>query len=571
MKTAKIEFEHFTFRYDSQAEPNLRDISFQIGEGETVLIVGPSGSGKSTIGKAINGQIPHRFRGEYIGEVQVNGQLVKDIDIANLSLMVGTVLQDSDGQFVGLTVAEDIAFALENDAIPQKEMHQRVGEWAKILELDLLLNNRPQDLSGGQKQRVSICGVMINEVPILIFDEPLANLDPKTGQEMILLINQLSQRLRLTTIIIEHRLEECLLADIDRVLVISEGKLKANLGVDALLRSSILEETGLRLPLYLDVLKKTGFPLENIPHLNAYEKTALPDEAIQAVDQWAQGLDLVMNVPDNAFICEVVDVSFKYIRQLTPSLRAVDFSIRRGEMVSIVGTNGAGKSTIAKLLCGFERPESGHIKINGQNIASLSIKEIADTVGYVMQNPNAMISKITVYEEVALGLLNRNVSEQDIQEKVAETLKICGLYEFRNWPISALSYGQKRRVSIAAVLVLDPEILILDEPTAGQDYQHYTEMMEFLRYLNESFKTTILMITHDMHLMQEYTDRVLVFDAGRLIADTKPRDLFNEQDILEHAHLVPTSLYQLGEALPNTQADDFLEQFIAYERGRGIE
>lgn len=571
MKTAKIEFDHFTFRYDSQAEPNIQDISFQIDQGETVLIVGPSGSGKSTIGKAINGQIPHRFSGEYIGEVKVNNQLVKNSDIATLSLMVGTVLQDSDGQFVGLTVAEDIAFALENDAIPQAEMHQRVDEWSKILDLDLLLNNRPQDLSGGQKQRVSICGVMINEVPILIFDEPLANLDPKTGQEMVLLINQLSQQLGLTTIIIEHRLEESLLADIDRVLVISNGKLKANLSVDALLRSSILEETGLRLPLYLDVLKKAGFPLDNIPYLDAYEKTTLPDTAIQVVDKWAQDLDLEMSISDNKVICEVDNVSFKYVRQLTPSLRNISFSIRKGEMVSIVGTNGAGKSTMAKLLCGFERPQSGQININGESIALLSIKEIADTVGYVMQNPNAMISKITVYEEVALGLVNRNIVEQDIQQKVAETLKICGLYGYRNWPISALSYGQKRRVTIASVLVMDPDILILDEPTAGQDYHHYTEMMEFLRYLNEKFETTILMITHDMHLMQEYTDRVLVFDAGCLIADTKPRDLFNEQTIIDRAHLVPTSLYQLGEALPHTKADDFLERFIAYERGKVIE
>lgn len=562
-----IKFDNFTFRYDSQAEPNLIDINFEIYPGETVLVVGPSGSGKSSLGKAINGQIPHTFPGEMTGKVRVNGTDTQEGSVFDLSLSVGTVLQDADAQFVGLTVAEDLAFSLENEGVPQDEMHGRVDKWAEILDLAVLKENRPQQLSGGQKQRVSIGGVLINELPILLFDEPLANLDPKAGLETLKLIDDLSKTLNLTTIIIEHRLEECLEADIDRVLVMNEGRLAGNMTVDELLRSDLLDEIGLRQPLYLTALEHAGYSLNHIEKIGAYKETEIPSEGLQAVEDYYGAVPASHEKDRTENVLEVSEVSFAYPRQTTPPLTDITFSVTEGEMISIIGSNGAGKSTMAKVICGFERPEKGTIVIDGINQADLSIKEIADKIGYVMQNPNQMISKTMIYDEVALGLVNRGWSEEDIQDRVYATLKICGLYPFRNWPISALSYGQKRRVTIASILVLNPEIIILDEPTAGQDYRNYTSMMDFLVKLNTEYQMTILMITHDMHLMQEYTDRSLVFDSGRLIADTVPSVVFSSEELMGRANLALTSLYYLGNDLPHMTTQEFLALYMEREKG----
>lgn len=561
-----ITFDQVTFRYDSQAEPNLIDIDFHIPKGETVLIVGPSGSGKSTIARAINGQIPYTYPGELTGTITLNGRDSKDLSLFDRSLEVGTVLQDTDGQFVGLTVAEDIAFALENDCRPQEEMRQSVQKWARLLGVEDLTEMSPHKLSGGQKQRVSISGILIDEVPILLLDEPLANLDPAAGAETMKLIRQLSQDQGYTTIIVEHRLEEALLADVDRILVVGEGRLLFNDSPTELLKSSVLQEVGVREPLYLTALKYAGVDIEQFQRLGNFQEITLDDTVLQQVEEWASQPRLEAPERSQEIILEAKDVTYSYdLEEPRPTLSQVNFQIHKGEMISVVGSNGAGKSTLAKLLCGFIRPQEGEILLQGQNIQELSIKEIADHIGFVMQNPNNMISKTLIFEEVALGLVNRGVPEDEIEERVNDALKICGLYALRNWPISALSYGQKRRVTIASILVLEPEIMILDEPTAGQDYAHYTEMMDFLEKLRKDRQMTILMITHDMHLMQEYTERSLIFDQGQLLSDTKPSELFSDQSLIRAAHLAETSLYDLGEALEGISTRDFIDYFIAYE------
>lgn len=565
-----IQFDHVDFQYDSQAEKNLLDIDFDVYPGETILIIGPSGSGKSTIARCINGQIPNTFPGKMEGKVVVNGQDIQTSSIFDLSLDVGTVLQDTDGQFVGLTVAEDIAFSLENDGVKQQVMHKQVEKWSQILEIDHLLESTPNKLSGGQKQRVSISGILINDIPILLLDEPLANLDPAAGAETMKLINDLSKKQNYTTVIIEHRLEEALLADIDRVLVIDEGRLVADTTPTELLKSNILNNVGIREPLYLNAMKYAGLDISSFPVLGKFSDVSLANDQLIQVEKWAENIsiDKRLNLKDT--ILEVDQVDFFYDETVNPkTLSDISFSIQKGDMISIVGTNGAGKSTLAKLICGFVRPNSGKIFVDGQDIKKLSIKEIADRIGFIMQNPNNMISKTMIYDEVALGLINRGWPEEDIEEQVYKTLKICGLYPFRNWPISALSYGQKRRVTIASILVLNPKVLILDEPTAGQDYAHYTEMMHFIQKLNVETDMTILMITHDMHLMQEYTNRTLVFDAGKLLADTNPSVVFSNTDLIKSAHLAETSLYQLGKLLPSMPAKDFISRFMQYEREVG--
>lgn len=562
-----IEFKEVSFKYASQAEHNLRDFSFKINQGEKVLIIGASGSGKSTIGKIINGQIPNTFEGDLTGQVLIDGEDTANKSIFDLSLNIGTVLQDTDAQFVGLTVAEDLAFALENDQVDQAGMVTSVREWANTLDLDQLLDLAPQSLSGGQKQRVSIGGVLIDESPIVLFDEPLANLDPASGLATMALIARLNQEKHLTTVVIEHRLEEALVADFDRVLVIDKGQLLADLSVDALLRSDLLAQIGVRQPLYLDAFDYAGVGIQTIPNLGRFRPDMVTGPVADKLSKWLTDNATSPVVEEKEPILQMDNVTFSY--DTAPLITDLNLTIHAGEMVSIVGTNGAGKSTLAKLMCGFERPDSGRITLFQEDLERLSIKEIADTVGYVMQNPNLMISKHILFDEVASGLINRGLyvgDEAGLAKKVADVLRICGLYPFRNWPISALSYGQKRRTTIASILVLDPKLLILDEPTAGQDYRHYTDMMRFIAGLNRDQGITILMITHDMHLIQEYTNRSIVFHDGQVVGDKRPAAVLTDDKLIAQAHLAPTSLYELGKTLSDVETTDFIEGFIQFEQ-----
>ena len=535
-----ISFNQFTFQYDAQAEATLKDISFDIAKGEKVLILGPSGSGKSTLAQCLNGIIPNIHKGQAQGQVRIDGQDIFKQSIYDKSQLVSTVLQDPDGQFIGLTVAEDLAFALENDCADQSEMKDKVALWAERLDLTSLLNHRPQDLSGGQKQRVSLAGVLIDESPILLFDEPLANLDPKSGQETIDLIDKIHKEVGATTIIIEHRLEDVLYRPVDRILLVNEGELLFNGSPDELLSSTLLLENGIREPLYVTVLRQLGFDTrsaQNLSQLDALDLSglALPDRVLK--DKKDSSSDSILKV-------EGLSVSYGDNPAIIEDL---SFSLKKGERLAIVGKNGAGKSTLAKALCGFV-PSQGKLTYKGQDISQDSIAERSERIGFVLQNPNQMISQTMIFDEVALGLRLRGIEEAEVEARVHEVLKTCGLYSFRKWPISALSFGQKKRVTIASILVLKPEIIILDEPTAGQDYKTYTDIMNFLDSLQKQGHT-IVMITHDMQLMLEYSDRCLVVVEGKIIADDNPVTILNQKDLLESANLKQTSLYTLGQKL----------------------
>ena len=535
-----ISFNQFTFQYDAQAEATLKDISFDIAKGEKVLILGPSGSGKSTLAQCLNGIIPNIHKGQAQGQVRIDGQDIFKQSIYDKSQLVSTVLQDPDGQFIGLTVAEDLAFALENDCADQSEMKDKVALWAERLDLTSLLNHRPQDLSGGQKQRVSLAGVLIDESPILLFDEPLANLDPKSGQETIDLIDKIHKEVGATTIIIEHRLEDVLYRPVDRILLVNEGELIFNGSPDELLSSTLLLENGIREPLYVTVLRQLGFDTrsaQNLSQLDALDLSdlALPDRVLK--DKKDSSSDSILKV-------EGLSVSYGDNPAIIEDL---SFSLKKGERLAIVGKNGAGKSTLAKALCGFV-PSQGKLTYEGQDISQDSIAERSERIGFVLQNPNQMISQTMIFDEVALGLRLRGIEEAEVEERVHEVLKTCGLYSFRKWPISALSFGQKKRVTIASILVLKPEIIILDEPTAGQDYKTYTDIMNFLDSLQKQGHT-IVMITHDMQLMLEYSDRCLVVVEGKIIADDNPVTILNQKGLLESANLKQTSLYTLGQKL----------------------
>ena len=559
-----ISFRNFSFQYRAQKRPTLTDINLEIYPGERVLIAGPSGSGKSTLAGCINGLNPFSNPGACTGTLTVDGVDAPHSSLFELSAHVGTVLQDPDGQFIGLTVGEDIAFALENSCTPQDEMHAITRHAAELVGIENHLGYAPHELSGGQKQRVSLAGVMVDQVKILLFDEPLANLDPATGKQAIELIDEIQKKTDTTVLIIEHRLEDVLWRNVDRIVLVNGGTILADLRPDELLSGSLLAENGIREPLYVTALRYAGVDITLDKHPAHVDSLVLDDTDTQKLRDWFTARPRPAAQPEREPLLEVKGLSFGY-QKGQQTLRDVSFSIGKGEMVSIVGRNGAGKSTLSKLICGFETPDAGEIFLNGKPLAEENIRRRAQHIGYVMQNPNQMISKTMIYDEVALGLQRSGLTEEQIREKVEATLRVCGLYPFRNWPISALSFGQKKRVTIASVLVLDPELILLDEPTAGQDFRHYTDIMEFLRGLNAR-GVTVVMITHDMHLMLEYTRRALVFCDGRLIADRTAAAVLCDPALVEQAALKETSLYTLANRCGIAPAQEFVERFIEQDR-----
>lgn len=559
-----LKFEHFGFQYNAQSAPTLEDINLTVKKGEKVLIAGPSGCGKSTLIHCINGLIPFSYKGESTGKLTLCGKETKDMSLFEISKIVGTVLQDSDAQFVGMTVAEDIAFALENDCIGEPMLHERVHKVAKMVNLEDYLKQAPGDLSGGQKQRVSVAGVMVDDVDVLLFDEPLANLDPATGKQAVELIDEMQKATGAAVIIVEHRLEDVLHCDVDRIVLMQSGHIVVDTDADTLLSGTYLKDNGIREPLYVTAMKYAGIEITPDKKPHNINSVLVDNEDTLKVQNWFKTTKTAIKESDANVILSTKDLTFTYPNSTRQILNDVNVDIHKGEMLAIVGTNGAGKSTFSKVVCGFETLTGGQILFNGEDFTTLSIKERAEHIGYVMQNPNQMISKVMIYDEVALGLKVRGMGDEEIQTRVEKALKICGLWKFRKWPISALSFGQKKRVTIASILVLDPEMIILDEPTAGQDYRHYTDIMEFLKEIN-SLGITIAMITHDMHLMLEYADRAIVFSDGRIIADKSCADVLTDDDIIEKASLKKTSLYNLAVKCNIDEPTQFVEHFINYE------
>ncbi|WP_273950844.1 ABC transporter ATP-binding protein [Leuconostoc mesenteroides] len=539
-----IDFQHVTFKYHAQSEPTLHDVSFQIYPGEKVLIAGASGSGKTTLLRLLNGLIPQAYQGDITGELTINGKKILNQSLFDLSLQAGTVLQDSDAQFVGMTVAEDIAFSLENDNQPIKIVREKVAKWANRFGLGKRLTLAPQSLSGGQKQRTAMAGVLVDEGDLLLFDEPLASLDPAAGAAAMALIDELQQERNMTVVVIEHRIEDVLRAHVDRVIVMAHGRIVANDTPTAIIQAGVLSANGLDEPLYIQLLRRAGVPVNKIPHVADVEKVDVSNFR----DQIETLAEPVQTVTDDDKQLLVQNLTFAYDQQ-EPLFENLSTSIHEGEILGIVGKNGSGKTTLSHLLTGFLTPSGGDIQLDGRSLLSDSIKERADHIGYVLQNPNHMITKATVFDEVASGLRLRNIDEEQVTERVREMLQLVDLDGMRNWPISALSFGQKKRLTIAAVLVLKPEILILDEPTAGQDATHTSQLLSFLQNINITNHTTIIIITHDMHLLANFVQRALVVVDGQILADTTPAELLANEALVDAASLRTTSIYRLAQRL----------------------
>lgn len=564
MNETVIRFENFGFRYKVQQEPTLYDINLEIHKGEKVLILGSSGSGKSTLANCINGLIPFSYEGTVTGSLTVNGEETQSASIHKLSRMVGTVLQDSDAQFVGLSVGEDIAYAMENECVPYAEMVPVVRRHAAVVGMQEFIGAVPFDLSGGQKQKVAIAGVLGNDVNILVFDEPLAALDPQMGETAIELIDDLSKDGERTIIIIEHRLEDVLHRRVDRVILMAQGRIVADLPPEELLQGNLLAQYGIREPLYLTAMKYAGCSLgdnENLGDIHALALTKENENKLLAFFNSGAPAP-APNLGEE--IIRFDHVSYAY--DVGPDvLRDVSFTIRKGERIAIIGKNGAGKSTAAKLICGVVRPRKGEVLVAGKNTRAMSIKEIGELVGYVLQNPNQMLIKDVVKKEVEFALSIRGVAQDVIREKATAALEACSLFPMRNWPVDTVSYGQKKRITVASILVLTPDVLILDEPSAGQDHRSYTEIMKFIDRLNRELGIAVLFITHDMHLALENTDRAIAFADGELVADARVFNVLADDEVIRRANLKQTSLYTLAVRL-GLPPERTIRRFIEHER-----
>ena len=558
-----ISFKNFSFKYNNVVDKTLKNIDLTINKGEKVLIVGPSGSGKSTLSHCINGLIPFSYNGEIEGELIIDNIKPYEESLSDVSKKVGTILQDQDSQFIGLSVGEDVAFNFENNAIPLKEMKVKVIDALELVNMVDFINHSPYELSGGQKQRVSLAGVLGSDAEVLLFDEPLANLDPASGKEIMQLINDIHEKTNKTIIIVEHRIEDVLEQPFDKVIVINKGEVQGFGTPDEILKSDLLKNNGLREPLYLEAMKLAGCDISKSENLK--DLTNIDEKNKEVLKNWfnneTSNKDSIIKEEK---ILEVKNLAFSH-DGIKNTINDVSFHLNKGEILAVLGNNGAGKSTLCRLITGILKPQKGSIFLNNQCIDSWSIKQKGSAIGYVMQNPNQMISQHMIKDEIALGLKCRNYSKEEIDKKVEEVLKICGLYPYRNWPVSALSYGQKKRVTIASILAINPEVIILDEPTAGQDYKHYTEFMEFIKELSAQ-GISIILITHDMQLTLEYCHRAVVLSGGEKIADDKPSNILTDENIIKKANLKETSLSTLAKSIGIANTNDFVQFFIDLER-----
>ena len=573
-----IALHGYSFQYRAQAEPTLHDIDLEVRRGEKVAIVGASGSGKSTLLRALNGMIPHHHRGTATGTVRVGGSDPAEVPLVETARVVGTVLQDSNSQFVGLSVAEDIAFSLENQQVPTAEMPERIARAARLAGIEDHLEDSPHDLSGGQKQRVAVAGVLVDEVDVLLLDEPLANLDPAAGRAMVELLDALHREEGTTVLIVEHRLEDVLHRDVDRIVLLAEGRIVADAPPGEILASGLLERHGIRPPLHVAALRRAGAPVTADQNPSRAADIDLTGAQVEAVRDWvedvddgssADGLAADDPVADGASpALEVEDLRVEIPvgpERSTVALDGIDARVRAGEMLGVLGSNGAGKSTLARVVCGFERATDGRVRIGGADADGWSLAERGERIGFVLQEPSQMLSQPHVLDEIALGLRARGLPEEEIARRSEEVLEVCGLRPFRTWPLSALSHGQRKRVTIAAVLALEPEVLLLDEPTAGQDLAHYSEFMEFLRGVHRA-GTTVVLITHDMHLALEYTDRVLVLSGGHLLADEHPAAVLTDPELSARADLVTTGLFDLARRCGIADPQQLVRCVIAADR-----
>lgn len=505
--------ENLSFRYRSREELAIRDFNFSVSPGELLLIAGASGCGKTTLARCINGLIPRSYKGDLTGRVLLNGVDYSGQPLSRLSQVVGTVLQDPERQILGTRVINEVAFGLENLGLPREEILQRAGEALEYLKISHLRDRETFSLSGGEKQKVALAGVLAMRPGILLLDEPLASLDPASARESLSLVRRLADE-GMTVLMVEHRVEDVLYIHPDRVMFIQDGAI-LYLGPLAGLEKAVdYREVKLPAPMIMDMARRNPPPP-------------------------ARRLPVLARGQDPAPLVQFEGVSFGYESERSV-LSDVSLEIRRGDVIAVLGPNGAGKTTLVKHAIGLLKPKKGRVLVNGQDTHELSVAQVANTLGYVFQSPSHMLFAPTVHDELAFGPTNLKHKPEEIEKDVQQALEIVNLKGLESNPPLALSFGQQKRVSIAAILAMRSRILVMDEPTAGQDYKNYMNFMDAILEL-PGFEA-VLFITHDIDMAVIHANRVLLVNGGTLVADGKPADVLHDFDLLVANRMVPTSL-----------------------------
>lgn len=526
MSNSPLVVDNLSFRYRTRPELAIENISFELKEGELLLIAGSSGCGKTTLARCINGLIPRSYRGERTGSVLLHGKEVAGLQIPEMAQIVGTLLQDPERQIVASNVYNEIAFGPENLGLPRDEIEERVEFAMKRLKIEYLRDRETFNLSGGEKQKVALAGLLSMNPSILLLDEPLASLDPASAHEALEVFRSLADEGK-TVILVEHRVEDAIETKPDRLLYMEDGRIKY-LGTIKDLPSEI-DHTQVKLPAQWVVkrIKEQKITVET-PHMH---KVNQGGEPLVVFD----------------------DVSFQYNEESPFILKNVNLKINRGDLIAVLGPNGAGKSTLVKHAIGLLKPTSGHVYVQGEDTQKMSVAQIAKVLGYVFQSPTHMLYAQTVREELEFGPKNLGFEKNQMNQSVTESLSTVSLNGFEEYPPLGLSFGQQKRTTIAAVLAMQSKIMVMDEPTAGQDFANYTRFMDALcnassdaqSILSANFAST-LFITHDLDLAVTYANRVLLFGDKHIIADGKPEDVLKDIDLLLKYRVRPTSLLRLN-------------------------
>jgi energy-coupling factor transport system ATP-binding protein len=525
--------ENLTFKYRTRPELAVEDVSFELKQGELLLIAGSSGCGKTTLARCINGLIPRSYRGERKGRVLLNDREVSEMPIAEMSQVVGTLLQDPERQIVASNVFNEIAFGPENLGLPREEIVGRIAQVMKRLNIEHLRDRETFNLSGGEKQKVALAGVLAMNPSILLLDEPLASLDPASAHEALQVFRSLADEGK-TVILIEHRVEDAISIQPDRLLYMEEGRVK-----------------------YLG-------PIHDLPTEIDHKQVKLPAEwvvkRVRALQEPAFSPLRQETEERGEPLVVFEDVDFRYNDDSPLVLQNVNLTIHRGDMVAVLGSNGAGKSTLVKHAIGLLKPTRGRVLVEGQDTRKTSVAQIARVLGYVFQSPTHMLYAPTVREELEFGPKNLEFEPRLIADAVSESLATVNLKGFDEYPPLGLSFGQQKRTTIAAVLAMRSKIMIMDEPTAGQDFANYTRFMNALcstsnggrSVLSANFAVTMF-ITHDLDLAVTYANRILLFGDRHVVADGSPEEVLKDGELLLKYRVRPTSLLRLNlDLLPRT-------------------